>query len=228
MGQELKTKQNISHAKNDGVRVVFIGGGGHCKSVLDTALRTRVLREIVIVDPEIPAGTIINGCKVLGDDSLLHGLYVDGFRHAIITVGSIKETSLRRRLVNTATNYGFEFVSIIDPSAMVSESAHIGKGVFIGKNAVINASTVIEDHAIINTGALIEHDCHIGVFSHIAVRAVVCGGADINEDTFIGANTTVVQGIRVGAGTVIGAGSVVAKDIPDHCFAIGVPAKAVN
>ncbi|MBR0093076.1 MAG: NeuD/PglB/VioB family sugar acetyltransferase [Lachnospiraceae bacterium] len=221
--------ENLSKVNNlKAGRMVLIGGGGHCKSVLDATLRMQVFGEIVIVDPEMSAGTIISGCKVAGDDSLLPALYADGFTHAVVSVGSIRETLLRHRLVDKAKGIGFAFTTIIDPSAVVARSASIGEGVFIGKNAVVNTDAVIGDHTIINTGAIIEHDCRIGAFSHIAVGAVVCGGAEIGEDAFIGANATVVQGIKIGAGTTAGAGAVVTQDIPGHCLAVGVPAKVVK
>lgn len=190
-----------------------MGGGGHCKSVLDAAVHMETFEEIVITDHSISPEEWIMGCRVVGDDSLLPQLFQTGFHEAFISVGSIKSTELRNRLYQKACSIGFRFPNIIDPSAIVSGDAVLGEGIFIGKRAVINAGVRIEDMAIINTGAVIEHGCYIGRFSHISVGAVVCGDCHIGDSAFIGANATVIQGINIGSNSIIGAGSIVLKDI---------------
>lgn len=194
-------------------RLVLIGGGGHCRSVLDTARRMDVFEEIVITDCSIPVGTEFMGCRVVGTDELLPRLFQDGFRMAFISVGSIKSTNQRKVICQRAKKAGFQFANVIDPSALVSDYAVVGTGIYVGKRAVINAGAYIQDMAIINTGAIIEHECHVGNYSHVAVGAVVCGGSDIGDSVFIGANATVVQGIKVGMNSIIGAGCVVLKNV---------------
>jgi acetyltransferase-like isoleucine patch superfamily enzyme len=38
----------------------------------------------------------------------------------------------------------------------------------------------------------------------------------------------VTKGVTIGTGAVIGANSVVTKDIPDHCIAVGAPARVIR
>ena len=192
-------------------KLVLIGGGGHCKSVLDAALRMGIFQEIVILDPGLHVGSIVMGCNVYGDDDKLDELRDKGFDNAFITVGCVGDTSLRRKLAEKADGYGFIYPCIIDPSAAVSEFAKIEHGVFVGKNTAINAGAQIRKHAIINTGAIIEHDCHIGAFTHIAVGATVCGDCNIDEDVFIGAGATLIQGLRIEKKRFIKAGEVVIR-----------------
>lgn len=203
-------------------RLVLIGGGGHCKSVLDTIIRLNTYSEVVITDCKLAAGTGILGCKVVGNDEMLPELFEQGFRDAVIAIGSIKSTDMRRDAFLKAQKVGFNFPDIIDPSAVVAESASIGAGVYIGKNAAVNADTVIDDMAIINTGAIVEHDCRIGKFTHVAVGAVVCGGAELEKDILIGANAVVLQGVKIERNSIIGAGSIVLGDIPENSMVIGV------
>lgn len=197
-------------------RLVLVGGGGHCKSVLDTILRLNTYSEVVITDCKLTAGIRILGCEVVGNDKMLSELFERGFRDAVITIGSIKSTDIRRNAYLKAEKIGFNFPSVIDPSAVVSDSASIGAGVYVGKNAVVNADAVICDMAIINTGAIVEHECRIGEFTHVAVGAVVCGGAEIEKDILIGANAVVIQGVKIGRNSIIGAGSVVLGDVPEN------------
>ena len=192
-------------------KLVLIGGGGHCKSVLDAAIRMGTYKEIVILDPNLPAGTEVMGCLVYGGDDKLGELKEKGFDNAFITVGCIGDTTLRRKLVGKADTYGYMYPCIIDPSAVVSEFTNLESGVFVGKNAVINAGAQVGKHAIINTGAIVEHDCRIGAFAHIAVNATVCGDCIIGEDVFIGAGATLIQGITIEKDRFIKAGEVVIR-----------------
>lgn len=208
-------------------RVLLIGGGGHCKSVADAVIRSNEYDEIGIVDPYLKAplfGTI----QVVGSDEDLQYLLSDGWNDAFVTVGSVGNTSLRRKLFSEILEMGFFIPNIIDPSAIVSEFAQLGKGIFIGKNTVINAGSRIDDAAIINTGAIVEHDCRIGEFVHVSPRAVICGGVEIGKDTHIGAGAAVKQYIRIGNNSIIGMGSVVINDICSNITVVGNPAREIH
>lgn len=50
----------------------------------------------------------------------------------------------------------------------------------------------------------------------------------IGDDSFIGIGAIILPGVRIGKEVIIGAGSVVTKDIPDHCIAVGNPAKVIK
>lgn len=203
-------------------KIVLIGGGGHCKSVIDTLVRMGCYSKIMVTDKDISSGEKILGCPVVGRDEILPRLFECDYQKAFITVGSIKSTEIRRRIYGEARSIGFSFPLIVDPSAIIAESAVISQGVFIGKNAVVNADVKLDDFSIINTGAIIEHECHIGQFTHISVGAVVCGNVEIESDVFIGANATIIQGIKIGMNSVIGAGSVVLADVPENSSVVGV------
>ncbi len=194
--------------------LVLIGGGGHCKSVLDAALAMKTFSEIVITDPALPIGLeLLNSCKVVGTDDLLPKLRNDGFNLAFITVGNVGVSPLRRKLAAMAKELGFEFPVIIDPTATVSSTAQVGVGTFIGKNAVINAEAKIGSHCIINTGVIIEHECSVGNYSHVSVGAVLCGNSHVGSECFIGAGSTVIQGVKIGSRIIVGANSTVLTDI---------------
>lgn len=209
-------------------KLVLLGGGGHCKSVIDVALQMKKFDEIVITDPHIPVGTLVMGCKVVGTDDCLKDLYDNGFEYAFITVGSVNINSVRDKLARKAEKMGFTFPIIIDPSAVVAGSAIIGKGTFIGKNVIINSDTKIGANCIINTGAIIEHECLVDDFTHVSIGCILCGEVSIGRNSFVGAGSTVIQCLNIGDDVVIGAGAVVNKDIPSKCTAVGIPAKVIK
>ncbi|MDE7326499.1 MAG: acetyltransferase [Lachnospiraceae bacterium] len=209
-------------------KLVLIGGGGHCKSVLDSALAMETFEEIVITDAKLEAGTEVFGCRVVGTDSNLVELKQKGFDYAFITVGSIESVMLRKQLSVVASNLGFQFPVICDPTACVSSFVMIGKGTFVGKNVVINADVKIGRHCIINTGSILEHECTVGDYSHISVGAILCGNSHIGCDSFIGAGSTLIQGISVGDNTVVGAGSKLLADVEDNRKICGTVIKEQN
>lgn len=208
-------------------KLVLIGGGGHCKSVLDAALRSEMYSEIVITDPILQKGTKILGCPVAGDDSLLPELKKDGFINAFVSVGSIQNAGLRMQLVNKAGAVGFRFPVIVDPSAVVSRHAQIEEGTFVGKHVIINAAAKIGRHCILNTGCVIEHECRVDDFTHISVGAILCGNVQVGTQSFIGAGSTVIQEVKIGDGTVIGAGSTVLVCVGDNRTKYGVVAQDI-
>lgn len=206
-------------------KLVLVGGGGHCKSVLDSAYKMNVFSEIVITDPQLPIGSKILDSVVVGNDEIMAELKKNGFTDAFVSVGSITDLSIRRKLTSMITNCGFNLPSIIDPSAIVSEYVTIGKGTFVGKSVVINADARVGNHCIINTGCVLEHESTVNDFTHISVGTILCGNVRVGSCSFIGAGSTIAHGVSIGNNTTIGAGSVVLTDITDSMKVYGVVTK---
>lgn len=205
-------------------RLVLIGGGGHCRSVISCLDRTNYA-EIVICDRKEKIGEFVAGIPIRAADEDLEVLFRDGYAEAFITLGTIRADTKRRKIFDGCQEIGFRFPDIIAPSAEIAENVELSDGVFIGKGAIVNIGSRIGSCAIINTGAIIEHDCSIGAFSHIGPGTVMSGGVFIGENSLVGTGTSIRQGCRIGSNTSVGAGSVVVSDIPDACVAFGVPCK---
>lgn len=207
-------------------KILLIGGGGHCNSVLDSLLDSQEFSQIGIIDIKENIGKDIMGVSIIGCDDDIPYFFRQGYEYAFVTLGD--KLKLKISLFNLLEKTGFIIPNIIDPSAVVSRNAFIDKGVFIGKHAVINAGAVIKKGVIINTGAIVEHDCVIEEFVHIAPGAVLCGGVQVGRFTHIGANSTVKQQLKIGDNCIIGMGSVVVKNIGDRVVAYGVPCREVK
>lgn len=208
-----------------GDKLLLIGGGGHCKSVLDTILALEAYSDVAIVDLKDNIGKTVLGVPIIGSDDDLSNLFKTGYKYAFITLGSIGNTRLRRMLYEAIREIGFIIPTVIDSSATVSEYVAISEGVFVGKGAIVNAGSTIEACAIINSGAIIEHDCMVGAFAHVAPGTTLCGDVTVGNDTHIGANTVIRQGLTIGSNVLIGIGSVVVGDIQDHIIAFGNPCR---
>jgi len=49
----------------------------------------------------------------------------------------------------------------------------------------------------------------------------------LGDDVFIGAGAKIIGPVRIGSHTRIGANAVVTHDVPDHCTAVGIPARVI-
>ena len=207
-----------------GKKLLLIGGGGHCLSVYDSVTGYDEIG-VVEKDRESVKGSLL---RVVGTDEDLPKLLKSGWKDAFITVGSIGDTALRRKLYGMVKKIGFHIPVIIDPSAIVGAGVKLGEGCFVGKKAVINAHCTIGNCAVINTGAILEHECRIGDFSHISPGTTLCGNVAVGDDTHIGAGTIIRQSLSVGSAAMVGIGSVVVKDIPESAKAYGNPCRVIK
>ena len=208
--------------------ILLVGGGGHCKSVLDSLLSSNEYNKIGIIDIKENIGKTILGMPIIGSDDDLLNLFNNGYKYAFVTMGSVGNPKVRIKIFEILNNIGYEIPNIIDNSAVVSNFSNLKKGIFIGKNAIVNAGVTINDGAIINAGSIVEHDCNIGAFVHIAPGSVLGGEVTIEQNSHIGSNSSIKQQVHIGFNSIIGIGSVVTKNIGDNVIAYGNPCMEVK
>jgi len=206
-------------------KVILLGGGGHAKCVIDAMRLEGKYSPHCILDLKKNAGKKVLGVPIAGSDADLPSYYRRGIRLCFVALGSTGDPVRRIALWKAAARAGFDFPSIIHPSAIVSVHAVIGCGVYVGPGAIINAGAVIGDGCIINSGAIIEHDC---IISHIAPGAVLSGGVTVGDRTHLGTGCAVTHGVDIGADSIIGAGSVVVRNISPRVVCVGNPAKKIR
>ena len=201
--------------------LILVGGGGHCKSVIDVA-ESAGYNILGILDMPEEVGKSVLNYKVIGTDEEIPE-YVDKAEF-IITVGFIKNPAIRIRIYNRIIEAGGKLATTIASTAHVSRYAALGEGTVVMHQAVVNAGTNIGVNCIINTFCNIEHDAVIGDQCHISTGAMVNGDCKVGERTFIGSQSVLVNGIVVGEDIIVGAGSVVRKSISEKGIYAGNPA----
>ena len=189
-------------------KIILLGGGGHCKSVIDVIEQEKKYKIHGIVDKPKFLGSKILGYNVIGSDLDLEYL-AKKYKNAVITVGQIKSPLVRIKLFNLARKAGFKFPSIISPRAYVSKHSSIGIGTIIMHNVVVNSNVSIGNNCIINTKSLIEHDCEISDHCHISTCATINGSVKIRSKCFIGSNATIRDGITIKENNFVKAHSLV-------------------
>ena len=188
--------------------IILIGGGGHCKSVIDVIEQEGKFKIAGIVDkPELLSSKVL-GYSVIGNDSDLSSL-VKKYQCALITVGQIKSPDLRIKLFSLANKVGFFLPSIISPRAYVSKHAVVGKGTIVMHDVLINTNAKIGDNCIINTKSIVEHSRNIGDHCHISTNAVINGDVVVGSGSFIGSGAVTKEGIRINDNFFAKAGSII-------------------
>lgn len=177
--------------------LILVGGGGHCKSVIDVA-ESAGYTILGILDKPDEVGKRVLVYEVIGTDDEItkYANKADFF----VTVGQIKSPKLRIKLHQMLEMYGCRLGTIIAPTAHVSKYAIIGEGTVVMHQAVVNADAKVGKGCIINTFANIEHDVVIGDYCHISTGVVVNGGANIAIGTFVGSQSVVNNGINMEMG----------------------------
>ena len=177
--------------------LILVGGGGHCKSVIDVAESAGYTILGILDMPEM-VGTSVLGYPVLGTDDDIP-IYVDKAEF-IITVGHIKNNIVRKKIAERIETAGGKLATIVASDAYVSKHAIVGVGTVIMHKAFVNAEAKVGQNCIINTMANIEHDAVIGDFCHVSTGVMVNGGANIGDDTFVGSQSVINQMINIKRG----------------------------
>lgn len=202
--------------------LILIGGGGHCKSVIEVAESAGYEIKGILDMPDEVGKEVLPGHKVIGTDDEIPQ-YVEECDF-VITVGFIKNPALRIKLYNKVKAAGGRLATIIASTAHVSKYAELGEGTVIMHQAFVNAGAKIGDNCIINTFVNIEHDAEVGNQCHISTGTMVNGECKIGENCFIGSQSVCANCIDIASDIIVGAGSVVRKSIRVKGIYAGNPA----
>jgi len=201
------------------IKLFIYGASGHGKVVYDVAKRAGY-KVLGFIDDN-PDKTEMLGLKVLRFEE------VCGRTDSCVALG-IGNNTARQVIYRKLLDRNVKVVSVIDPTAVLSEHSIVKTGSVVFPNAVVNNSAYIGHGCIINTGAIVEHDCILGDFVHISPNAALAGGVKIGRFSQVGIGACVKQNITVGENVIVGAGAVVVKDIPDNVVVVGNPARILR
>lgn len=201
--------------------LILIGGGGHCKSVIDVA-ESAGYRIMGILDLPEFVGKDVFSYPIIGTDENIKDFASKA--NFVVTVGHIKDATIRIRIHEKISQANGKLATIIASDAYVSKHAKIGAGSVIMHKVVVNAGAKIGIGCIINTMANIEHDAYIEDFCHISTGAMVNGDCRVGAGTFLGSQSVMVNGTSISPQCVIAAGSMVRKNLNQTGVYSGNPA----
>jgi len=192
--------------------MILIGGGGHCRSAIDVIELEGRYAIRGIIQPRSDGCEPLLEYPVLGEDDDLHVLLAQT-PLALVTVGQIKTSAVRKRLYDLLRQHGAGLPTIVSPRANVSRHASVSEGTLVMHGALVNACAKVGVNCIVNSLALIEHDAAVGDHCHVSTGSRINGGVVIEEGCFIGSGAVLREGVRIGAGSVIGAGCIINGDV---------------
>lgn len=205
--------------------LILVGGGGHCRSVIEAAESAgRKIRGILDLPQFV--GTEVSGYKVIGSDDDIPA-YVEDCEF-LVTLGSIENSVPRQKLLRRIKEAGGELATVVASTAFLSPRACVGAGTVLLHQSVVNAAANVGESVIINTGAIIEHDAVVGDLTHVSTGAKVNGACRVGARCFVGSGAVMVQGVSLTDDSFLGAGSLLAKNAVEAGTYVGFPARKIK
>ncbi len=123
-------------------KIILIGGGGHCKSVIDVIESENKYEIAGIIDVKEKLGQKILNYPVIGCDDDIESLSKK-YKNFFITLGFIKNPKIRENIFNKLVLLNLNIPTIKSPFAYVSPHAEINQGSIIMHGCIINAEIIL-------------------------------------------------------------------------------------
>lgn len=206
-------------------KIVVLGTGGHATVVGDILLLLGY--EIyACVGSSPPNSKVFDNCLYIPTDENLVSILPNDEVWLVNGLGLLPSTKhIRSKVIEFYETQGYEFISVISPTALISPFSNVEQGAQILDRAVVHAETRVGKHTIVNTAAIVEHHCVIGCSVHIAPNSTVCGGVKVGDFCHVGAGSVVIQGVEIGSNSLVGAGAVLTKSIGENSKVYGFKTK---
>ena len=177
--------------------LIIIGSGGHTEACIELINSTKKynIKEIVGTKKDIKK-IILKKFRIKYSDDDLYYLSKK-FNNALISVGQIKDHTVRLKIYNKLKKLHFKLPKIISPFAVISKTSSIGEGTVIMPSVVIGANVKIGKNCIINTRSIIEHGSIVNDNTHVSTSVTINGGVKIGANCFIGSNSTLAQTVSI-------------------------------
>ena len=176
------------------------------------------------------------------DDGYEKGIMVNGYPNLgktedlnkwptpISLAVSIGSPVIKKEILGKITNPLVDYPTLIHPSVWIGdkEFVEIGKGCIICAGVMITTNIHIKDFVILNLQCTVGHDTIINNHASFMPSVNISGEVNIGEGVYVGTGAKIINQLVIGEYTIVGAGAVVAKTLPAHCTAVGVPAKPIK
>ena len=173
------------------IKVAILGAGGHAGVCFDI-LSIKQKKSCCFITPHKNSSHFIDLALTMTDEEFLKK-YKPHEVELINAIGIVpgKNKELRKKLFIKYKQLGYKFMTLIHPSAIISESSFIDESAQVMAGSIIQNNVTINKNSIINTGTIIEHNCNIGKNCHIAPGSILCGNVNIYDDVFLPAGSII-------------------------------------
>lgn len=210
--------------------LVILGGHGDgtvaSQVISDLSKLGKDINLLGFLNDHVEVGELICGVPVLGKTTewaaLPENVY---FHYSLLSVGKMKE---RSELIKSFNIPDSRTVSLIHPTAMISDTTEIARGVLVCAYAVFQPGTKVGRCCSIRAGANIGHDVTIGDYSYVGPNSTLCGYSKLESGSYIAPNAVLRDKTTSGCFSVLGAGSVAYKNLPENTTWLGNPARRIK
>lgn len=209
--------------------IAIFGVGGFGREVLalikDINKVEPIWNIIGFFDDGYEKGIMVNGYPNLGKTEDLNNWGT----HLSLAV-SIGSPVIKKGILDNISNPLIDYPTLIHPSAWIGdkEFVEIGNGCIICAGVMITTNVKINDFVILNLQCTVGHDTVINNLAAFMPSVNISGEVNIGEGVYVGTGAKIINQLEIGDYTIVGAGAVVAKSLPAHCTAVGVPAKPIK
>lgn len=144
-----------------------------------------------------------------------------------IFFNSIGDVAAKKKCINKILDRGGEFITLIHPTATVSEGSKVGKGCMIAARVGIGVESSVGDFCLIQDNAIIGHDVHVGDFCRIDCNVVLIAGVKLDDGVCVHTSSVINHNVHIGENAMVGALSFVIRNVKPGMAVQGNPAKRI-
>lgn len=122
--------------------------------------------------------------------------------------------------------------------AVVGRDCNVCDGAYVEGGAVLGDRVTVKNQVMVFAGVTVADDVFLGpgvTFTndlrpraHLKKTGEELDRTTVGKGATLGARVVVVCGVSIGAHAFVGAGAVVTRDVPDHGFVVGNPARMIG
>ena len=204
-------------------KLCIVGAGGFAREVLCCFIDT-------ISDPDIQIADLVcfmvadedySETAIMGIEVITHSVFDPAKYDVIVGIG---DPVLRKKVV-AKLPANTSYISIIHPTAAISQWVEIGEGSIVTAGTILTCNIKIGKHAHLNLHTTIGHDCEIGEYFTTTPGTNISGNCTFGNGVYLGTNCAIRQGVSICDDVTIGMGAVVVKNITEPGVYIGNPVK---
>ena len=189
--------------------IALFGAGLQCQVVIDMVKTEKIEIEIAAIIDSNPALKKLDNINIYNKIDL-DKLYERGLRNIHICIGNGK---IKKEISDDLKSRGFNIISIIAPSAIISKSANLEEGIFIGSGVYIGRDVEVKELCQINHLVSIAHHCFVGIGSFFADGCKIGGSVIFGDYVNLGIGVIINRDINIVSNSSVPSGATITDNI---------------